>query len=71
MKNQYTDNEEGNSAEVQTERKLKLKRHFGVFHGVAIVCGIVIGTGIWISPGIVMERTNSIGSGYMRYFYNT
>ena len=44
--------------------QLKLRRSFGLLPGVTIVCGLVIGTGIWVSPGVIMERTNSTGASY-------
>jgi len=38
-----------------------LKRQLGVLHGVGIVAGLVIGTGIYISPGGVIVHAGSAG----------
>ena len=44
------------------EGKVRLKRQLGLFHGVAFICGLVIGTGIWVAPTAIMQYTNSVGA---------
>ena len=40
---------------------VRLRRHLGVIHGVAIICGLVIGSGIFVTPQGVLIGTNSPG----------
>ena len=43
------------------EKKPKLKRQLTLAHGVAVICGLVIGSGIYVSPGGVIRGTGSVG----------
>ncbi|CAF0777144.1 unnamed protein product [Rotaria sordida] len=38
-----------------------LKRHLGLFSGVCFIIGIIIGSGIFISPKGVLQETQSVG----------
>ncbi|CAF1316072.1 unnamed protein product [Rotaria sp. Silwood1] len=38
-----------------------LKRHLGLFSGISFVLGMIIGSGIFISPKGVLRQTESIG----------
>jgi hypothetical protein len=40
----------------------RVKEHVSLAHGVALVVGTVIGSGIFSSPGIVAKETGSVGS---------
>ncbi len=40
---------------------VRLKRRMGLIHGVAIICGIMIGSGIYVTPRGVLQGTNSVG----------
>lgn len=50
-----------NTTENQTQDKIQLKKEIGVLEGVAIIIGIILGSGIFISPGGVLEEAGSIG----------
>nr|CAI5868576.1 unnamed protein product [Callosobruchus analis] len=41
--------------------KVKMKKHMGLLEGVAIILGIIFGSGIFISPKGIIEETNSVG----------
>ena len=43
------------------EKKANLKRQLGLIHCVAFICGLVIGSGIWVAPRVIVEYTNSVG----------
>lgn len=49
------------AAAVSSTEGLHLKRQLGLFHGVAIVSGLVIGGGIYISPKGVVRFAGSPG----------
>lgn len=40
---------------------VKLKRNLGIFDGVAMVVGLVVGSGIFVSPVGVLANSGSIG----------
>ncbi|KAH1005924.1 hypothetical protein HUJ04_006823 [Dendroctonus ponderosae] len=41
--------------------KIKMKKHMGLLEGVAIILGIIFGSGIFISPKGVIEEVDSVG----------
>jgi hypothetical protein len=43
------------------EGKVGLERTIGLFSAIGIVIGSIIGSGIFISPIVVLENTGSIG----------
>ncbi|XP_046458061.1 b(0,+)-type amino acid transporter 1-like [Daphnia pulex] len=45
----------------EAQEGLELKRKVGLFSGVALIVGNMIGSGIFISPGGVLERSGSVG----------
>lgn len=40
---------------------VRLERRLNLIHGIAILCGIMIGSGIYISPKGVLRETGSVG----------
>ncbi|GAA5976531.1 hypothetical protein JCM10908_005533 [Rhodotorula pacifica] len=44
------------------ERGGKVKEHMSLIGGMALIVGIVIGSGIFSSPGVVAKETGSVGS---------
>ena len=45
-----------------TINRVDLEKTFGWFDGVSIIIGITIGSGIFASPGPILELTNSVGA---------
>ena len=50
-----TDTEERKTPGNPDEKGVKLKRQLGLVHGVAIVCGLMIGSGIYLGPSVVVR----------------
>ena len=46
---------------VRPEKSVQMKRHLGLHHGVAVIVGLIIGSGIWIAPKGVAEGCGSPG----------
>uniref|UniRef100_T1J0Q3 Amino acid permease/ SLC12A domain-containing protein n=1 Tax=Strigamia maritima TaxID=126957 RepID=T1J0Q3_STRMM len=44
-----------------TDETVKLKNNLGLLNGVAIIIGIIIGSGIFVSPKGVIQNTGSVG----------
>lgn len=42
------------------EEKVKMRKQLGLLEGVAIILGIIFGSGIFISPKEVLEKTGSV-----------
>lgn len=42
--------------------KIKLKRSLGVWNGIAIIIGVIVGSGIFVSPKGVLMNTGSVGA---------
>ena len=43
------------------EKSVQMKRHLGLHHGVAVIVGLIMGSGIWIAPKGVAEGCGSPG----------
>ncbi|XP_063909553.1 Y+L amino acid transporter 2 [Zophobas morio] len=47
--------------EEMVEEKVKMKKQLGLLEGVAIILGIIFGSGIFISPKGIIQEVNSVG----------
>lgn len=43
-----------------SEERVKMRKQLGLLEGVAIILGIIFGSGIFISPKEVLEKTGSV-----------
>ncbi|GJQ72826.1 hypothetical protein Trydic_g1475 [Trypoxylus dichotomus] len=50
-----------NSSLEEDSQKVKLKKELGLLEGVAIILGIIFGSGIFISPKGVIQEVDSVG----------
>ncbi len=46
----------------EQEQSRRLKRQIGVTQGIALICGVIIGSGIFISPQAVIRYSGSVST---------
>ena len=47
---------------------VKLKRELGLFSGIGLIVGTMIGSGIFVTPGGVLERSGSVAMSLLVWF---
>ncbi|CAH2068491.1 unnamed protein product, partial [Iphiclides podalirius] len=52
-------------SDAATDDPVHLKRRVGLFSGVALIVGTMIGSGIFVSPSGLLERTGSVGISFI------
>lgn len=51
----------------EKEGKIELKKQITLLHGVAIIVGIIIGSGIFVSPVGILKEVDSIGFSFVMW----
>ncbi|KAF5394082.1 Y+L amino acid transporter [Paragonimus heterotremus] len=57
-----------NIKEDLVENVVELRRQIGIFQGISVVVGIIIGSGIFVSPVGVLKATQSVGLSFIMWF---
>lgn len=53
--------ESDNKTEVESEDGVRLKKELGLMDGVAIIVGVIVGSGIFVSPSLALKYSGSKG----------
>lgn len=62
------DNE--NDDDKRSGQGIKLKKELGLLDGVAIIVGIIVGAGIFVSPKGVLENSGSVGQALIIWIFS-
>ncbi|OWR44562.1 Large neutral amino acids transporter small subunit 2, partial [Danaus plexippus plexippus] len=53
--------ERGDNAENQSTEGVRMKKELSLLNGVAIIVGVIVGSGIFVSPSHALQRAGSKG----------
>lgn len=53
--------ESGTSAEMESNEGIRLKKELSLMNGVAIIVGVIVGSGIFVSPSLALKHAGSKG----------
>ena len=52
---------DNNNAKGADKVEVRIQRNLGMWSGIAIIVGTIIGSGIWVTPGSIMNYSESVG----------